>query len=627
MIVAPGGNRSHALRGRAREALASTWALGVVVALLTWTVRFTLPDISLDPSWWSALYMGAHRGMQFGTEIVFTFGPLGFIHQPWLYFSDLAVIAFLYQGLLHVALAMSVVWALRRSFPVAAAVVVAFLVLVAARDLDVPITLTAIWCLAALAPESPRHARALVVFAGAALGGIETLAQLRTGPIVLAMCLLALLGSGDRRRAVSAFLLTALVTLTALWFASGQALSGVGPFVSHSAAIVAGYSEAMGVPASSDLYLPGAIVIGAALVAAAALTSRTGPARIAAALTIAIAVFSLYKEAIVRNDAGHASFFFASAAAFAVAGAWGTRRAIAAVAIAALTLVALIAAPDPGALDFNPLAHVRDAGHEGRLLFSPGRRTRTALFGAVQMAARYQLPAAQLQLLKGRTVHVDPWEAGIAWVNGLDWDPLPVFQDYSAYTRDLDRLNAAALRSTGGPERILRENTALVDPRYPTPAIDDRVPAWDPPAAALEMLCNYAPLRTTPRWQVLGRRTGRCEAPQRIASVRTSYGKTVAIPPARSGEIVYAEVHGVGVTGIEHLRTLLYKARERHAVINGRVTRRIVPGTAADGLLMGADARADYPPPFALSPGARTLAFQGGDGPLRIDVFRVRVRG
>ena len=43
----------------------------------------TMPGPGLDPSWRMALgYMFEH-GMQFGRDVIFTYGPLGFIMSKW----------------------------------------------------------------------------------------------------------------------------------------------------------------------------------------------------------------------------------------------------------------------------------------------------------------------------------------------------------------------------------------------------------------------------------------------------------------------------------------------------------------------------------------------------------------
>ena len=61
-----------------------------VARLLGWSVVFTLlvivcltfplmPSYELDPSWRMALGYFFEEGMQFGSDVVFTYGPLGFI--------------------------------------------------------------------------------------------------------------------------------------------------------------------------------------------------------------------------------------------------------------------------------------------------------------------------------------------------------------------------------------------------------------------------------------------------------------------------------------------------------------------------------------------------------------------
>jgi hypothetical protein len=46
--------------------------LGLLVAVASWGVTFAPPFVGLDESWWAALYMAAHRGLHFGSDLVFT---------------------------------------------------------------------------------------------------------------------------------------------------------------------------------------------------------------------------------------------------------------------------------------------------------------------------------------------------------------------------------------------------------------------------------------------------------------------------------------------------------------------------------------------------------------------------
>jgi hypothetical protein len=607
----------------------STWTLGALAAIVSWNpyVAFFQPGVGLDPSWWAAMYMAAHRGMHFGSQIVFTYGPLAFLRQAWVWYGNLGALGFVYSATLHIALAISLVWSLRRTLHAAIAVVLALLVLVAAPEADVALALAAIWCLAALSPEPPRYAPNLVLFGGAALGAIETLVELRSGPVILAICAITLLGVEHWRRRVPIFVGCSAVFFLVAWFSSGQALGNLPDFVSNAVQIVSGYSEAMGLPdATGPLTLPLTVLAGAALVAAATFSSAAGRGRKAAAAAISVAIFSLYKEAVVRAGVSHRAIFFATAAVLAAGIAFGRRRVLAGAWLAGFGVAsALTVSTGASSLSFDPVTHARQAVDQVRLLLSPNARAGKTFLGAVGMIEAYHLDPATLDLLRGHTVHVDPWEAGVAWAYRLDWDPLPVIQNYSAYTAALDRLNSERLRSPHGPQRILRENTGLVDPSH-VQSVDSRLPAWDPPAQAIAMLCNYVPLRTTARWQVLGKVTNRCGTPQAIGSIHTRYGQTVRLPSAQAGGVVYAKVEGAAVTGLERLKTLLYRANSRHVVVNGTNSYRLVPGTAADGLLIDLPPNIDYPAPFVLSPGARTIEFKGVSGELTIDLYWMQVR-
>jgi hypothetical protein len=243
------------------------------------------------------------------------------------------------------------------------------------------------------------------------------------------------------------------------------------------------------------------------------------------------------------------------------------------------------------------------------------------------MKSTYRLDPATLMALRGHSVAIDPWEIGVAWAYRLDWSPLPVFQNYSAYTSRLDRLNAAAVSSPDGPERILRENPALVYPEFPTRGIDNRFPAWDPPAEARAILCNFVVVHTTVRWQVLGRTADRCGRPHLVLSVDVRPGAAVRVPAPAPHQVVFARIAGSGIGGLDRLVGLALRAPARHVVIDGARSYRLVPDTAADGLLLRGSGRIGGVGAFAQIPRAKTIAVTGVGGSLRLSFFRIRVSG
>ncbi len=241
------------------------------------------------------------------------------------------------------------------------------------------------------------------------------------------------------------------------------------------------------------------------------------------------------------------------------------------------------------------------------------------------IALVYALPASMREEMGDARVSIDPSEITAAWVYDLNWDPLPVIQNYTAYTTRLDELNAAAIASGDGPEMVLR-----AVPRGPTGqpvpgTIDGRFIGWDPPAQAVATLCNFETAQAAPRWLLLERVPNRCGEPREIGSVDAAYGETIDVPAPGPGEVVFVRIHGAEVGGLEAIRALLYKAVERRAVVNGTRNYRLIPGTAADGLLLRGSPRLVGAGPFAQAPQAETLELTGPSGELRYDFYAMSV--
>lgn len=615
---------------RAGPLLTSTWALGALVALAAWNVIFGVAIAGLDESWNAGMHMAAQLGLHFGDQIIWTYGPLAFLQIPATYYSELALLGFVWQALVLVGYCTSLVWALRRFTDAAVATLVAFLTVVALPEAFAVLVIAAVWCLAALGDDPPPFASRLVSVGGAAFGALECLVRLTWGPTILLMCLATLIALPGRRRELPIFAATAVAVFAVLWFAAGQSVGNVGDFLRSAAQVVSGYSDGMSSAGFNAKGLPLAAATSVFLVAASVYTARPGHYRVAAAIVMGLPAFTLWKEAVVRYDENHVVVFFATAAPLLMAIPWrGRMRLVGGAALAAVAAVALVVTPSGTYVNFNPITHLRSFATQVRTAASPGRRRALIDRGRFITAIQYGLEPGTVALLRGHGVHVDPWSASVVWAYRLKWHPLPVFQDYQAYSSALDHDNATALRAGNGPDRILRENVVVVEKSlgYTVPAIDNRYPAWDPPEAALAMLCNFAPLQTTPRWQVLGRVPDRCAAPRQIGLVRTRAGQTVTVPRAGSGDVVFARIHGAGVGGLERLRSFLFRARFRYAIVNGRSAWRLVPGTAADGLVMSVPHTADFPGQgFTLSPEARTLSLRGTAGPLTIAFFAMPIR-
>lgn len=627
--------RIEDLRGAGR-ARPPTWLLGAGVALLGWNVGIGPPTVGLDSSWNAGLAMAIEEGLAFGREIVFAYGPLGFLRAQGVWYTDLAVLALLYSAALYTGFCVALVWALRQTLPAAASALVAFLVVGVLPLLELPLLLAALVCLGALGRGRSERAIWLLVAGGASFAAVEALVKLSTGPLIALLFPVALVGLRARWWQLLAYFALLGAELLLLWLAAGQGVAATPDFLANTWQVVSGYSGAM----LREVDVPAWKVTGATLVAAGvaiALVVAAGTAtrerfederaRWAAVALVALCALAIFKQGVVRTDAAHLSLFFSTACVLWLAIPWAADRWRWLLGgAAAIALLGIPVRPPGLPANLDVVANLRFAADQARLVASPARREELLEAGRAGMRAVYRLDRATLAALRGHSVAVEPWETGVGWAYGLDWKPLPVFQNYLAYTTALDELNADAVADPGGPNRILRENPALVFPEFPTRGIDGRFPGWDPPAQARATLCHFAPLRTTARWQVLGRTSNRC-GPERFAGeAEAGSGEPVRVPAPARGEVVFVRVHGVEVGGLERLGALLLRARLRTAIVDGARRYRLVPGTASDGLLLRGDARIGGRSPFAQIPGARTIAIEGAGDDLRYEFFRMRVR-
>ena len=582
--------------------------------------------------------MALGNGLQFGAELVFTYGPLGFLEQPALYDSGLWMAAILYRAAIYAALANALLWAARRWLPLLPAAALVYGLLVIGYLEAAAVLLTFVVCAASLADGLPARSKYLVPVGGGILGAVEVLAKLNFGLTIVGLCLIALLGARQRRLTLPLFAGVFLSSLLFAWVLAGQSLANIPAFASNGLEVLSGYSQAMAANVSEVAwqrpYAVGAILllVGAA---AAAAVGRPRPRQLALVALAALFGFAMFKQGFVRQGLGSGSDYFPLMTAAALALCWQLPIRVrrlpphtpAVLLLAPLAVLTVAALPRPSVREaLKPEDHLEFFRQDLRALVSADERQRLRERGMASMTSTYQLDETTLALLRGRKVDVEPWEIGAAWAYDLEWQPLPVLQDYQAYTEGLDSLDVAALTSGDRPTAILRENTAAVS-RGADSTVDDRLMAWDPPDAWREILCRYRAVRTTPRWQVLYSIGDRCGKERLLRATKSKTGAVIRVPSSPPASIVFARVRGLGVEGLETMRTFLYRARERWADLNGARSVRVVPGTLEDGLILRAANGTDFPAPFALAPGARTLSFRLADAqrPIEVSFYAQRV--
>ena len=630
---------------KARSIATSTWTLGAFVFLLTWGGGFApayTPNV--DVSYQAGLTMAAYHGLDFGPDIAMTYGPLGFLKSYFAFYEWPTRIAALYGLTLHLALSVSLVWALRRNFPAVVAVAIALVAAVIMRgDLSAFVVrsdagvvgLTLIWSIAAIAPRAPAYARPIVLYGGGVFAAIELLAKLNTGFIVLALVAIAAITmEGDRRRNLATLAGTLAGSLAVLWFATGHGLGDVGSFLSSSFQIISGYSSGARVEfgwedRGYDYLLAPIMLIGAVAIAWIAGRGATTGRRVAMLASLGIVAFTAYKAGFVAHETWHMATFYgtmlATYIAFPLPDSF-TVRASALAGTIAVAVATLIAVSYPGYPLSDPIENVENAATTALALVDGEELDDEIAENRSRLTSQFALDERSRELVEGHSVHVDPSETAVAWAHDFDWSPLPTFQPYAAWTPELDERNAEVLASSSGPDRVLRQSVDGFG----------RYPGWESPAAMVAMLCNFEPLNTTEEWQVLGRVPDRCGEPRSIGTAEGTFGEPIPIPPAPPGSAVFARFDGVQVSGLERLRAMIARPKARTYRFGGgpvggpdaRVWA-LAERTAGDGVLVSIPPELDFAAPFGLAPNPETITFfvdgETPDDPITAEFFALPV--
>ena len=167
-----------------------------------------------------------------------------------------------------------------------------------------------------------------------------------------------------------------------------------------------------------------AIVSGLVLIAATWLSGgRDRLARWAGVVIVALVSFAIYKEGVVRIDAGHLTVLFANAAVLWLAVGLGSPHRRWILAGAAIVFAISLPVRPPGSTRSStcrqPALRLRPGPHPGQ----PRAARRSDRGRADPMRDVYGVAPGALAALRGHSVAVEPWEIAAAWAYELDWRP------------------------------------------------------------------------------------------------------------------------------------------------------------------------------------------------------------
>jgi len=476
------------------------WVLPLVIAALTLLTLRQPQEVRqgvIGDSWNGALVYAHFHRFQFGDNVVFPYGPLGYLAVS--HFVPGIAAPRLLLGLLTTALTVAglclLAWRMKRLWRVAW--IILFLILCgtlhsAGDDLFLELSLLA-WGLLCLLESGRRLKWAIgcllvtAVLAALIKVSVAVLAFLALGTVTCDLIL--------RKRGPLAAAMVGIfcVGWMAMWVLMGQSLASVPIFFQHWLQTASAYNDGMSLDGGSVAI--GLLMCAAAIVACVLRVTTMdwqddGRLKLRKKLLLmwlTALIFLAWKYGYVRSDQEHLALFLVVVPMISlllealpvspVRWQWAGRAA--ALACTAVTFCALFGMSH----SFLIKTVKRNAAYVKnnlRAIFQPDADAREKIELQKVKIAKMQLPVAS-RVINRATVDVFGQYPILAIFNGWNYHPRPVIQSYAACGPKLMELNERFFLSTNAPEFVLLD----------LDAIDRRFPAVEDALALRAVLCNY----------------------------------------------------------------------------------------------------------------------------------------
>lgn len=517
--------------------------IAFVISIWTLPYPIILPGSGLDPSWILGINIAFLENFQFGKDIAFTFGPLGFLCLPVTLDYNTWTISLLFSIFTHF-LFVGVIFCFIKNFTTKFSdylIMIPILIFVI-PPIEYKLILVALMTLYLflINSRSTHESLLLIPFAGLLLS-IGTLIKfnsfLMSISIIVMFFLSCILAKKSIKYAI--YLLGSYcILLTFIWLAAGQDITNLSGYFYSGIELSTGYSDSMATFGSKwQILVLFCSVLAFVVTLAYSIKEDKKEILIFLFLNLGILFFA-FKHGFVRQDNVHVLTFFQISLLFfaliliMIFKSENIRKLnyinFANIFVIILLLLSINHSM-PGVLNDNIVSKSSSYHLAEKLLISPNYFNEYSMSVKNNVRENYFLDPSTVEYIENKTVDIFPWDISLAWAYNFNWSPRPVFQSYSAYTQYLDLLNSRHFIDYDSPKTIL----------YSYKSIDGRYPSFDEPATFRNILCNYSFVNKSGEFLLLtyNPQIMNKKSEVDLGNINSSMGSIISVPKYSEGYV------------------------------------------------------------------------------------------
>jgi len=583
-----------------------------------------LPSYGLDPSWAIALHWAKEGGLKWGSEIIFTYGPLGFLRHPLLATLDLYKLSLIFNLFIHILFVLFVFL-----FVNSIRTVLSKILIISTFLLVYPISSDFVGLLAAtlliyhslvIKENKPRFFFSFILLAILSL--IKGTMFIGSILMILTTSIVIMLNrkSKDKLKLISSSIILFFLSFITFWIISGNNLKDLLPFIIGYFELSSGYNSAMSVNAwmygkvilfSFDIGRILLILAWISLVIYIALMILFLYQRKFDALYLLILTFPIlflsYKHGFVRYDGHVLSWLTVSPFIFSivVAHVYGEASSVninnkrdkdfskhttkvITLFLTALILVNILTiySKFPWKKHEFVWERYKQMSFTANVLADDNNLEKTIAERKKIIRQFYNVSNKTLEIIDQNSVDIFPWDIALLWAYNLNWSPRPVFQSYTAYTPYLDNINSEKIEKDP-PDYIL----------YSFKSIDGRYPLYDEPKTTLTLLKYYSYEKSDNKFILLVKKNHIYYNESQISCIDSKLDEWIEIPQTNGGVIIAYPF--LNYTAIGLIKKVLYKADPlfiQYKLNNDRTTKkyRFIHEVASNGIIISEHLRNNH---------------------------------